>query len=280
MSRHPNRRLPLLAVGLFSLLLIGLCLLAPHNQPISTAAAADQPLLAANGPAAADEKLGYNGSSNCQRCHREPVDEDRESGRTYYVRMDESSTWSLQDRHSKAFKLLTCTRGQSMSAKLGYDVTKDQRCLSCHADWQTKREIPPNALMLSEGVACEACHGPSSKYYADHSIAQKWHPISLNDRSTRYGLVNVRDPQVRADVCLSCHVGNAEQGKVVTHDMYAAGHPPLPSFELRDFCEMMPHHWDDLQVELRKLQTDHHPNAAEVRKYLGQIQRQLGAVKT
>ena len=276
MSRHPHRRPPLLAVGLFSLLLIGLCVLAPHNQPISTADAADQPLLAANGAAAADDKLGYNGSSNCQRCHREPVDEDRESGRTYYVRMDESSTWLLHDRHSKAFKLLTCSRGQAMSAKLGYDVTKDQRCLSCHADWQTKREIPPDALMLSEGVACEACHGPSSKYYADHSIAQKWHPISLNDRSSRYGLVNVRDPQVRAEVCLSCHVGNAEQGKVVTHDMYAAGHPPLPSFELRDFCEMMPHHWDDLQVELRKLQSDHHPNDAEVRKYLGQIQRQLG----
>jgi hypothetical protein len=50
----------------------------------------------------------------------------------------------------------------------------------------------------------------------------------------------------------------------------------LPSFELRDFCEMMPRHWNDLQAELRKLQNDHHPNEPEVRKYLGQIERQLG----
>ncbi len=125
MSRHPNRRLPLLAVGLFSLLLFGLCLLSPHNQPISTADAADQPLLAPNGAAATDEKLGYNGSSNCQRCHREPVEEDRESGRTYYVRMDESSTWLLHDRHSKAFKLLHVHAGAGDEREIG--VRRDER---------------------------------------------------------------------------------------------------------------------------------------------------------
>jgi hypothetical protein len=278
MSFASNHRLPSFFAGFVCLLILGSWILVPRVPSIATAAAADQPLINLTNAlaAGAEEKLTYNGSTNCQRCHREPVDEDRESGRIYYVRMNESSTWLLHDRHSKAFKLLQCTRGQAMSAKLGYDVTKDQRCLSCHADWQTDRAAPPDALMLSEGVACEACHGPSSKYYADHSIAQKWHPISLADRAAHYGMTNLRDPQVRAEVCLSCHVGNAEQGKVVTHDMYAAGHPPLPSFELRDFCEMMPRHWNDLQAELRKLQNDHHPNEPEVRKYLGQIERQLG----
>ena len=32
-------------------------------------------------------------------------------------------------------------------------------------------------------------------------------------------------------MCLSCHLGNAREGRVVTHEMYAAGHPPLPGFE-------------------------------------------------
>ncbi len=29
----------------------------------------------------------------------------------------------------------------------------------------------------------------------------------------------------------------------MTHEMYAAGHPPLPSVELQTFCEEMPQHW-------------------------------------
>ena len=38
-----------------------------------------------------------------------------------------------------------------------------------------------------------------------------------------------------AEVCLSCHVGNAQQGKVVTHEMFAAGHPPISGFEIETF---------------------------------------------
>lgn len=37
------------------------------------------------------------------------------------------------------------------------------------------------------------------------------------------------DPSARADLCLGCHVGDAE--RFVSHDMMAAGHPTLP-FEL------------------------------------------------
>jgi hypothetical protein len=47
-------------------------------------------------------------------------------------------------------------------------------------------------------------------------------------------------------MCLSCHLGDASHGKLVTHEMYAAGHPPLPSFEIEAFSRMMPAHWRDL----------------------------------
>src|SRR5262249_42928535 len=43
--------------------------------------------------------------------------------------------------------------------------------------------------------------------------------------------------------CTSCHVGSPSEGKVVTHAMFAAGHPPLPSFEVATFSRNQPPHW-------------------------------------
>src|SRR5213076_1317723 len=54
---------------------------------------------------------------------------------------------------------------------------------------------------------------------------------------------NLRDPAVRGQFCATCHVGSAADGRVVTHEMYAAGHPPLPPFELGTFMECQPKHW-------------------------------------
>src|SRR5262249_47364646 len=57
------------------------------------------------------------------------------------------------------------------------------------------------------------------------------------------GMTDLWDPTRRAALCASCHIGNLEEGKCVTHEMYAAGHPPLPGFEAATFCDAMPRHW-------------------------------------
>ena len=44
---------------------------------------------------------------------------------------------------------------------------------------------------------------------------------------------------------MSCHIGNAAEGKVVTHGMFAAGHPPLPPIEIAQFTKNQPQHWRD-----------------------------------
>jgi hypothetical protein len=54
---------------------------------------------------------------------------------------------------------------------------------------------------------------------------------------------NLWDPVKRTELCTSCHVGSHKEGKFVTHDMYAAGHPPLPAFEVGTFSDQMPRHW-------------------------------------
>ena len=55
---------------------------------------------------------------------------------------------------------------------------------------------------------------------------------------------NLTPVKEQAQLCFECHVGNMDKGMFVTHDMYAAGHPPLPAVELRTFIEEMPRHWE------------------------------------
>ena len=45
----------------------------------------------------------------------------------------------------------------------------------------------------------------------------------------------MRNPARRAERCTSCHVGSESEGRFVTHEMYAAGHPPLPPVEVMAF---------------------------------------------
>ena len=245
MNRRKNRRLFSHLAGsvVFCAMNALLCAFSA-----ATATAADLP---AGAPDSGPPQYSDNGSSNCQRCHFNPIPKDLHDGTAYLFRLTESHTWAETDRHSKAFELLNCTRGQEMAQRLGWKVTTDVRCLSCHSGWQPDRRQPDEAV-LAEGVACEACHGPSSKYINAHSVPQ-WRSVPLAERADHFGMISLRDPERRADVCLSCHVGNAALGRVVTHEMYAAGHPPLPSFELRNFSDSM-RHWDDLPEQVRKVE--------------------------
>ena len=43
--------------------------------------------------------------------------------------------------------------------------------------------------------------------------------------------------------CATCHVGSPADGKFVTHEMYAAGHPPLPPLEVMTFSRDQPMHY-------------------------------------
>jgi len=65
-------------------------------------------------------------------------------------------------------------------------------------------------------------------------------------------MTDLWNPIRRAEVCAACHIGNHAEGKVITHAMYAAGHPPLPSFEAATFCDLEPRHWQNLKEKSRE----------------------------
>jgi hypothetical protein len=93
------------------------------------------------------------------------------------------------------------------------------------------------------GVGCQACHGPASNWFEEHKDKNAWRKkLSREERASR-GMADLRDPVGRAEKCLSCHLGNPEEGKVVTHEMYAAGHPPVSGFEVENYLHAMPPHW-------------------------------------
>ncbi|MES2793902.1 MAG: multiheme c-type cytochrome [Planctomycetota bacterium] len=202
----------------------------------------------------------YLGPTRCADCHNAPNPLRFRD----FVLQTESARFIAEDKHVQAFELLKGELGQAMTKRLGItDITEARQCLSCHAGWLQDQPKPPH---FEFGVSCESCHGPSSQWDTPHS-EPAWRLKSPADK-TKLGLFDVRNPVTRAEQCFSCHIGNVEQGKVITHEMYAAGHPPLPSIEIESFVDQMPSHWRYLQekgpfesrAEYVKLNYPQHPH--------------------
>jgi hypothetical protein len=199
--------------------------------------------LAPEGPAL--QPYYFASRQGCGRsgCHASPPTRDDD----YLCRCDEYLRWSENDRHADATRVLSGPRGRQMAAALGYDVTAADSCLACHgAVIKDPATRDRNYVAENEGVGCVVCHGAYRDWYEPHGSylqAEKWRRLSAAEKERRYGMTDLWSPARRAALCASCHVGNREGGKFVTHEMYAAGHPPLPGFEVATFCRAMPPHW-------------------------------------
>lgn len=215
---------------------------------IAAAAAAalpGQPTVLETGPAAQQQEQKahrYMGAATCKPCHEKPGDLAHPN-----VELTEYHTWIEQDKHSQAYAVLDQPRSQHIAELLwgpGGKATERAECLNCHSvNWLPKELLGPS-VKLSEGVTCDACHGPAESWLAPHQFAEWYDPAKTPpEKKVSSGMYPIWDPVKRAEMCLSCHLGNVEQGKVLEHRFYAAGHPPLPSFELDTFCESLPPHW-------------------------------------
>ncbi|NIO35186.1 MAG: hypothetical protein GTO26_09475, partial [Planctomycetales bacterium] len=184
---------------------------------------------------AADTQPVYLGNKQCRRCHRSPLEDDVRDFITYqesqpFLRSDNDQEedkliFHGKDKHADAFALLMEARGAAMTDRLKMtDTSKYQRgspqhvqelvnnaqgCLTCHADWRADRDLSPAfKKMVEHGVACEACHGPSSLWEDPHKRIE-WRTKSSADKQA-LGMIDVRNPITRARQCFSCHIGNAE----------------------------------------------------------------------
>ncbi len=233
-------------------------------------------------------------NTNCSLCHGKPAsrtdaDQDVVSdiGNDHWILQDELLTWEKMDYHHQAFATLLTEQSQQIAKLLGVVdsegnsiVHRDRRCLSCHSSMPVDQMALKGDLVQEEtqrnprytiGVSCEACHGPAGKradgaegWGAAHSKphdqddpSTTWRALSPQTKFDEFGYWDVHSPRTQARICLSCHVGNAEQQKVITHEMYAAGHPPLPSFEQSQFIQQMPRHWRRLDEKNERVRNQY-----------------------
>ena len=185
----------------------------------------------------------YFGASNCSGCHATGTKNPAFPFALENVKLDEYSVWRKKDKHSIAYESLLGDRAKAMGRRLKLDVAKPEAgCLGCHSASapEIKNRRQGDAYKLSDGVSCENCHGPAEKWVAH--FQSDWRAKTPTDKAA-LGFNDLREPLRQANKCLSCHVGNIIEGKVVTHAMYAVGHPPLPSIEVATFGDISGRHW-------------------------------------
>ena len=180
----------------------------------------------------------YNGPGGCasSSCHGsiQPKQITR-------VGQNEYSIWAGQDKHARAYQVLS----NDISVRIGKILNlksppnQNQKCLACHA-LSVPAEMRAQSFDISDGVSCENCHGPAAGWLGPHTV-KEWE-ARAGDQKAQLGMRDLRDLAIRSHTCLHCHVGTEE--KSVDHQMIAAGHPDL-TFELNLFSAVMPRHWTD-----------------------------------
>lgn len=246
------------AAGALALTGVAIAAVLLVNRPAAAQPPTQSPATAAD----AWKNLLYFDSGSCTECHAVPTPAKIAARAGEFVLLTESSIWRAYDKHAQAYAVLEGARGKMIGKVLYNDearVTKPEGgCLNCHAmhnlseinrskvEEAKKKDV---TLKVEDGVSCTGCHGPSMSvdgrggWIGPHGFPP-WRGQSPEEKF-KLGMRNLRDPEVRATLCLSCHVGNAAEGKVVTHAMMAAGHPPLPPIEVTTFTQNMPQHWRD-----------------------------------
>lgn len=146
----------------------------------------------------------------------------------------EYTTWIAQDRHAAATEVLSNAVSVRMARILGVgNAATAPKCLACHSlDAPSATQA---RTFANEGVSCEACHGPASRWLGPHTT-KGW----THEQSVQAGMYDTKDVVKRTEKCLTCHLGTAD--KFVDHEMIAAGHPDLV-FDLEAYSAAMPRHW-------------------------------------
>jgi hypothetical protein len=153
---------------------------------------------------AQDKQPEYVGVDKCKTCHKA-----EKNGQQYKI-------WS-ENNHAKAFEALKSEKAGPIAEKAGIkgDPTKDEYCLSCHTTAGTKKNVD-KSYDISEGVGCEACHGPGSLY-------RKMNIMKDYDASVAAGMIGTREKGAIEKMCANCHgeVAKGHDAKEAKFDLEA-----------------------------------------------------------
>jgi hypothetical protein len=144
-------------------------------------AAAQEEAAEEEAPATGDPS--FVGVDGCKTCHKTV-----KSG-------DQYTKW-LESGHAKAFTVLGTEEAKAVAAKAGVQGNPQEadQCLQCHVTAHgVKAELIGAKFKKEDGVGCESCHGPGSKYKAKKIMQD-------HDASVKAGMVVPTEA-----MCKSCH---------------------------------------------------------------------------
>ena len=133
----------------------------------------------------------YAGSKVCKDCHGEDA-----IGNQYKI-------WSGSP-HAKAYNILLGEKAAEIAKRLKINSPeKKYECLKCHTTGRGR-----SAETNTEGVGCEACHGPGSVYntasnHVDYSSRENGYRRAI--KNGMYPILGIESLKTRERLCLSCH---------------------------------------------------------------------------
>lgn len=152
------------------------------------------------------------------------------------VLQNEYTTWVRQDAHTRAYDVLLNAESRRIAKNMGLKQPAHQSkvCLDCHSHNPAPSRQGERSDQ-TDGVNCEACHGPAGEWIKTHV-----EPNPSHEKNLKNGLYPTNDPYSAAKLCLSCHQG--DETRPITHRIMGAGHPRL-SFEMDTFMALQPPHY-------------------------------------
>jgi len=133
----------------------------------------------------------FIGIETCKKCH-----EADGVGNQYGV-------WK-SNPHARAFQILSGEKAKSVGTKQGVeDPSSNRACLKCHTTGGGKIEA-----LRTEGVGCEACHGPGSLYHEFSNHASFINREQAYRRAVSLGMypiLGIDGIRAREKLCRHCH---------------------------------------------------------------------------
>ncbi len=153
------------------------------------------------------KEFKYVGSAKCKMCHN-----SKKAGEQYTI-------WE-NSKHSKAYETLGTDAAKAIGKKMGIDNPQtSEKCLKCHVTGAGQPKTMFEASFKeTEGVGCEACHGPGSEYKSMKVMKGIW---AGTMKGADYGLVDPTE-----ETCKKCH--NEES-------------PTFKGFEFKKFAAEIAH---------------------------------------
>lgn len=188
-------------------------------------------------PGEADESQ-YVGVAKCKSCHKKEL-----IGRQH-------AAWQKAP-HARAFETLRSEASRAIAQRLGIEGPPHEAaaCLRCHSTAfgvsEQQMEFP---LERSDGVQCESCHGPGSRY-------RKKKIMSKPEKAKSLGLWDAAEEAV----CTRCHNRESPTFDPRRFSLPDGGHA---GFDLEQAMKQIAHPIPD-HVKGRYLELEKRQKAAE-----------------